>query len=301
MEILSAELQECVPNPTVALPVSVIVPVRNEAGNLRQCLDSLLGAGEVIVVDSQSSDATCEIARQNGARVVQFYYRGGWPKKRQWVLDTVPLAFDWVLLIDADECLTPELKQEMSRAIQNPAHDGYWIKLEMHFLGRQLRHCGADFSKLSLFRRGKGHFECRIADQDISMCDMEVHEHLLVEGSTANLRGPLVHDNVSSLAQYLQKHNEYSNWEARLWTGTSNTTAELKPALFGTQAQRRRWLRKNFFMLPGSPFFFFLYRFFLRLGFLDGKPGLIYCGLQAVQLFQVKAKIYELRQREAQP
>jgi len=95
------------------LPVSVIVPVRNEARNLPRCLQSLAGAGEVYVIDSQSSDDTIAIAQSHGAKVVQFYYAGGWPKKRQWAMDTLPLAYDWILLLDADEVLTPELVEEI--------------------------------------------------------------------------------------------------------------------------------------------------------------------------------------------
>ena len=112
----------------------------------------------------------------------------------------------------------------------------------MFFLGRALRHSGASFYKLSLFRRGKGSFECRLRDQDTSMCDMEVHEHVVVEGETAKLRNPLLHHNVESLSRYLQKHDEYSNWEARVWLLGEANSGELPPSLFGTQAQRRRWL-----------------------------------------------------------
>src|SRR6516165_3380225 len=124
------------------LPVSVIIAVRNEAKNLPRCLDTLCRMGEVYVVDSQSSDSTVEIARDYGAQVVQFYYHGGWPKKRQWALDTLHLAFDWVLLLDADEALTPALAEEIGQAIRDLNRDGYYIALQMFFLGRRLRHCG---------------------------------------------------------------------------------------------------------------------------------------------------------------
>src|ERR1700690_4231802 len=160
------------------LPVSAIVAARNEAKNLPRCLESLRDVGEVYVIDSQSTDATPEIARGFGAKVVQFHYQGGWPKKRQWAMDTLPLAHDWIFLIDADEALTPELAKEIELAIQNARIDGYYAALQMHFLGRRLRHSGASFHKLSLFRRGKGNFECRLKDQDQSMADMEVHEHV---------------------------------------------------------------------------------------------------------------------------
>ena len=290
-----AELSEVQSAPmAVTLPVSVIVPVRNEAHNLPRCLESLRGVGEIYVVDSQSTDTTAEIARSFGATVVQFHYHGGWPKKRQWALDTLPLGYDWVLLLDADEVLTPELVAEIRRAICDANVDGYYVGLEMFFFGRRLRHSGANFYKLSLFRRGKGRFECRTQHQDASMCDMEVHEHVMVSGRTRKLKERLVHHNVESLARYIQKHNEYSNWEVRVWgDATDNGQSALEPAVFGNQAQRRRWLRKNLFKLPGSPALFFLYKYVLHLGFLDGVPGLIYCGFQAIQFFHIKAKLYE--------
>lgn len=280
----------------VSLPVSVIVPARNEASNLPRCLESLRGVGEVYVIDSQSSDDTAVIARSSGATLVQFHYAGGWPKKRQWAMDTLPLAYDWVFLIDADEALTPELAEEIRHAIQNPRFDGYYVTLKMFFLGRVLRHGGAGFYKLSLFRRGKGRFECRLKDQDASMADMEVHEHIVVPGRSARLKNPLLHHNVESISRYIQKHDEYANWDARVWL--EGEAAELPPSLFGSQAQRRRWLRKRFFMFPGSSLLLFLYRYFFRLGFLDGVPGLIYCGFQGLQFFHIKAKIYELRSRK---
>ena len=281
------------------LPVSAIVPVRNEAHNLPRCLESLREISEVWVIDSGSTDSTVEIARSCGAHVVQFHYPGGWPKKRQWAMDTLPLAHEWILLIDADEAMTPDLVKEIRTAVENSQLNGYFIQLQMYFLGRQLRHSAANFYKLSLFRRNKGRYECRLKDQDASMCDMEVHEHVVVDGPTATLKNPLLHHNVESLSRYIQKHDEYSNWEARVWLKGEASHGELRPSFFGTQAQRRRWLRKKFFSLPGSPALFFLYKYILRFGFLDGIPGLIYCGMQGIQFFQIKAKIYELQTRRA--
>jgi glycosyltransferase involved in cell wall biosynthesis len=283
------------------LPVSVIVAARNEARNLPACLESLRDAGEVYVIDSQSTDATPEIARSFGAQVVQFHYQGGWPKKRQWAIETLLLAYDWVLFIDADEALTPELGEEIRHAIQNPNFSGYYISLRMYFLGKLLRHGGAGFWKLALFRRGKGGFECRLKDQDVSMADMEVHEHVVVDGAAMRLKNPLVHRNVESLSRYIQKHDEYSNWEARVLLQGGESNAELLPTLFRTQAQRRRWLKKKLYALPGSPVLLFLYRYFLRLGFMDGVPGLVYCGFQAVQMFHTKAKIFELKAKLREP
>ena len=285
------------------LPITVIVAARNEEHNLPRCLESLQCAGEVYVIDSQSTDATVQIAESYGAHVVQFHYQGGWPKKRQWAMVSLPLTYDWIFLVDADEALTAELAAEIRSAIRQPACDGYYVPLRMFFLGRELRHSGASFYKLSLFRRGKGRFECRLKDQDASMADMEIHEHIVLEerskGRTYYLKNPLLHHNVESLSRYIRKHDEYSNWEAKVWLEGERNTSDLKPSLFGSQAQRRRWLRKKYFALPGSSVLFFLYKYIFALGFLDGIPGLIYCGLQGVQFFHIKAKIYELRVQAA--
>jgi glycosyltransferase involved in cell wall biosynthesis len=277
------------------LPVSVIVPVRNESRNLPRCLESLARFGEVYVIDSQSTDDTVAIAQAHGAKVVQFHYPGGWPKKRQWAMNTLPFAYEWILLLDADEVLTPELVEEIRRVLQNPNVHGYSIRLQLYFLGRVLRHCDASFWKLSLFRKGQGRFECRLKDQDASMADIEIHEHVVVDGPTAELSNALIHHNIDSLSRYILKHNEYSNWEACVLLRQGSDPEEMKADLFGIQAQRRRWLKRKLFRLPGSPVLLFLYRYIFRLGFLDGVPGLIYFSFQAVQMFHSKAKIYELK------
>jgi glycosyltransferase involved in cell wall biosynthesis len=295
IEAKSAEVISQATESSRLIPVTVIIPVRNEARNLPRCLESLREVGEVLVIDSQSTDETCAIAESFGAHVVQFRYQGGWPKKRQWAMDTLPIAHDWILLLDADEVMTPELCREIQKAIQNPEIIAYRIRLQLYFLGKLLRHCDASFWKLSLFRKGQARFECRLKDQDASMADMEIHEHVVAAGPTAALRNPLVHHNVESLSRYIQKHDEYSNWEARVLSRVDKNSGEMEASLFGTQAQRRRWLKRKLYRLPGSPVLLFLYRYCFCLGFLDGVAGLIYCTFQAVQMFHTKAKIYELR------
>lgn len=301
MPKLEDSTRSCSESAASLLPLTAIVAARNEAGNLPRCLASLREVGEVYVIDSKSTDDTIEIAKAHGANVVQFHYKGGWPKKRQWAMESLPLAYDWIFLVDADEVLTPELATEIRNAIRDPDCDGYYIALRMFFLGRELRHSGARFYKLSLFRKGKGRFECRLKEQNESMADMEVHEHIvLTKGSKAvKLRHPLLHHNVESLSRYIRKHDEYSNWEAHVWLEGKASAKDLAPSFFGSQAQRRRWLRKKLFAIPGSPILFFVFKYVFRFGFLDGIPGLIYCGLQGVQFFHIKAKIYELKRQMA--
>jgi glycosyltransferase involved in cell wall biosynthesis len=275
------------------VPISVLIPVRNEARNLPRCLEALQGwTDEIVVADSFSNDGTAEIAESYGAEVVQFAYKGGWPKKRQAILDSFHFRNEWVLLLDADEILLPPLKQEIEAAIKTSAFDGYWLRLEIYFLGRQLRHGDTALWKLSLFRKGKGRYEKRLERQDSSMADMEVHEHVVVDGRTDRLRNPVRHENFNTLDRYIQKHNEYSNWEAHVIHEGSG--GELQPTFWGHQAQRRRWLKRLSLRIPGSPFLLFSHKYLFRLGFLDGVPGLLYCCFQAIQLFHVKAKLFEL-------
>jgi hypothetical protein len=283
------------------IPVTVVIPTRNEAQHLARCLEAIRLFAEVYVVDSQSTDSTVEVAQAFGAKVVQFHYHGGWPKKRQWALDSLQFENDWVLLLDADEVLPSELAAEVEQAIRNPGFQGYYVFLRLKFLGRTLRFGDTGFWKLSLFRRGKGHFECRLRDQDDSMGDIEVHEHVVVDGKTEGLKHALVHENVETLSRYITKHNEYSNWESRVLGQDVEQSCELPPSLSGTQAQRRRWLKKWLYRVPGSPVLLFLYRYVFRLGLLDGVPGLIYCGFQSVQMFHTKAKIYELERQKSEP
>jgi glycosyltransferase involved in cell wall biosynthesis len=277
------------------VPVSVLIPTRNEEENLPRCLAPLQGwADEIVVVDSQSTDDTGAIAEEAGAEVVQFHYDGGWPKKRQWVLDTYNFRNEWVLLLDADEILLDPLKREIAEAIQTDEYDGYWLRFQLHFLGRRLQHGGFDLWKLYLFRHGKGRYERRFEGQDESMSDIEIHEHVVVDGEVGRLQNPVRHENWNSLYRYIEKHNEYSEWEARVYH--KGDGGELEPSLFGNQAQRRRWLKQTLVRVPGFPLLTFLYHYVLRLGFLDGKPGFIYSAFKGIQRFHAKAKWYELEQ-----
>ena len=279
--------------PTEKTDISVLIPVFNEEKNIRRCLEALKDwAEEIIVVDSQSTDATIEIAEGYGAKVVQFYYKGGLPKKRQWALDTYNFRNEWILLLDADEILLDPIKDEIRNAITSNDYDGYWLRFQIYFLGRQLCYGDTELWKLFLFRRRKGRYEKRLEFHDLTMSDIEVHEHIIVNGSVGRLKNPIRHENINTLDRYIKKHNEYSNWEAKVFLqGEDN---DIKPSLWSSQVQRRRWLKQFFLNFPGSPILRFIYSYFYRLGFLDGKQGLIYCSFKAIQMFNVKTKIYEM-------
>jgi glycosyltransferase involved in cell wall biosynthesis len=274
------------------VPLSVLIACKNEATNLAYCLPPLKGwCDEVIIVDSRSSDKTCDIAQVHNATVVQFDYKGGWPKKRQWALDSYPFRNDWILIIDADEIVTEPLKKEIELAILDSSLSGCYIRTQMHFLGKHLRFGDTQLWKLSLFKKGRGKYECRLAEQDSSMADMEIHEHLMVDGRIRRLRASIRHCNVRSLYDYIEKQNAYSNWGSALFFAELQTT--LRPTLFGNQAQRRRWVKAIFGRWLISPIFLFIYMYVVRLGFLDGSAGFIYAGLISIQNFYVQIKIRE--------
>jgi glycosyltransferase involved in cell wall biosynthesis len=275
------------------VPISILIAARNEANNISRCLEALQGwADEIVVVDSQSTDGTQDIVESYGATVLQFYYNSGWPKKRQWALDTYPFRNDWILLLDADEILLDPIKQEIAMAIQSKEYDGYWLRFQVFFLGRQLHHGGFDLWKLFLFRKGRGRYEKRLEAQDARMSDIEVHEHVVVDGKAGRLKNPVRHENFNSLYRYIGKHNEYSEWESRVHF--EKREGEVSASLWGNQAERRRWLKDKLIHLPGFPFLTFFYHYVIKAGFLDGRPGLIYCALKGVQRFHTKAKLYEL-------
>ena len=275
------------------VPLSILIPAKNEEKNIDRCLEPIADwANEILIVDSKSTDKTREIAESFGAKVIEFDYKGGWPKKRQWALDTYPFRNDWILLLDSDEILLPDTKLEIEKAIAQTELNGYWLPLNIYFLGRLLRYGSTTLLKLSLFKKGKGRYEQRVANQDNSMADMEIHEHIIVDGKVGFIKSPIKHENINTLDRYIQKHNEYSNWEALAHVQGGN--GELKARFWGIQAERRRWLRKKFMGLPALPVFIFLYFYVFKLGFLDRKAGLIYNLFRAVHFFHVKAKIYEL-------
>ncbi|UQN13133.1 glycosyltransferase family 2 protein [Methylococcus capsulatus] len=280
------------------LPVTVLLAVKNEAINLPRCLAALGPAERIIVLDSHSTDATAEIARRHGAEVTQFDYRGGYPKKRQWALDTIPFGTPWILLLDADEVVPEDLWKEIGNVTRQPDADAYLITKGFHFLGRKFKHGGFSHSAVLLFKTGMARFE-KLFDDDLNGLDMEIHERVVVDGRIGKLKTPLVHEDFKGLEAYITRHNKYSTWEAKvrhhyLTTGRYGEQT-IKPRLFGNSQERRRFLKALIIRLPFEPQIWFIYHYLLRLGFLEGRPGLIASQIRAAYIAQARAKIYELR------
>ena len=174
--------------------VSVLVPVKNEAENLRRCLPALAWADEVFVVDSQSSDDTAAVAAEHGARVVQFHFNGVYPKKKNWALENLPFRNEWVLIVDADEVVVPELAEEIARRTAADECDGYLLNMKYFFLGRRIRHCGyAEAWNLRLFKHRLGRYEKMPVAPGTQTGDNEAHEHVELRGKVARLDHELDH------------------------------------------------------------------------------------------------------------
>ncbi|BDD87659.1 glycosyltransferase family 2 protein [Desulfofustis limnaeus] len=281
------------------LPITVILAAKNEAANLPRCFSALGPVAHVVLLDSHSTDDTAEIARRWGAEVLQFDYKGGYPKKRQWALDTLPIDTPWVLLLDADEVIPEKLWCEIAEVItEKSKYDAFMVTKGFHFLGRRMVYGGFSHSAILLFKTGKASFE-RIFDDDPSGLDMEVHERVMVDGTIGRLTTPLIHEDFKGLEAYISRHNKYSTWEARLrylyLTTGSYGRETITPKLFGNSQERRRALKKLVVRLPFEPWLWFWYHYFFKLGFLEGREGLIACRIRASYINQVRAKIYELK------
>ncbi len=282
--------------PQAKAPVSALVPMLNEEANIAACLDSLQFCDEIWVVDSHSRDRSAALAEQLGAKVVQFDYVPGGPKKKNWALANLPFKHPWVLILDCDERITPELEQEIRTAIAEPGgRAGFYLNRRVYFLGRWLRHCWYPSWNLRLFRHALGRYE-RLESGRLETGDNEVHEHVLLEGTAGYLKNDMLHYDYRSLHHFIERHNRYSTWEAehrsRQLRGEDRG---LKPRFWGEPLERRRWLKNLFLRVPGKPLWRFLYTYVWRRGFLDGYPGFLISAYMAVYEFEIGMKTYELR------
>lgn len=276
---------------TGTIPVTVVIPVKNDLPALEKCLEPLTNVSAVVVVDSGSEDGSAELAQRWGADVLQFRWNGGFPKKRNWVLQTYPFRTKWVLFLDADELLTPSFLCELRKVLDSSIHVGYWIKYENYFQGRLLRF-GVAQRKLALFRVGSGFYE-RIEDPGWSDLDMEVHEHPILNGSIGSLKNRVRHEDHSGLQKFIERHNKYSTWEARHFLAPPSAPQK-------TEARRTFRQRVKYALLQSSwlSILYFLYTYFFLGGILDGAAGLNYAIYKASYFYDISQKIKELRREK---
>ncbi len=277
------------------LAITVVIATKNEEINLPDCLESIKFADQVVIVDSQSTDKTIELATKQGAEVHQFFYDGGWPKKRNWALHEVDIRNDWILILDADERVSPDLRNEIQIAIQSQITDAYYIRWKFLFLGRWMKHSWSHGWMLRLFRKGKAQYE------DLGMrseggWDAEVHENIVSSGVTNRLSNPLDHDSNQDLSFWIRKQNEFSDWNAARRLHQLNQGVPPLKTLFSKDlVKRRKFLKSLFIRLPAKPLFMFGFLYIFKRGFLDGREGLYFCWLRAIHEFNIGAKVFEAK------
>lgn len=278
--------------PVKKVPVSILIPIKNEAVNLPRCLASVAWADEVWVVDSQSTDGSPARAEATGARVVQFDFNGAWPKKKNWALEHLPFGHEWVFILDADEVLPPETEAEIRAIVMDLEHpmDGYWINRRFMFMGKWLKHAYYPNWNLRLFRHARGRYE-KITDAPTASGDNEVHEHVIVKGATGRLRSEMDHYAFPSVEVFVEKHNRYSNWEARVAVSGRLEGGGLQHGRVGWRRRLKAWSQR----LPLRPWLRFAYVYFWQRGFLDGREGYYFARLHGIYELLAVAKTYELR------
>jgi len=273
--------------------VSVLILTFNEEKNIRRCLESVRDfTDDIVIVDSFSTDSTLKICEEYGCRIYQHAFANH-AIQFNWALDNVPLDRPWIVRLDCDELLPTKLKQELTHLITTcePEVTGIYLNRRMYFMNRWLRHGGIyPHYILRMFRTGCGRYE------------EKTEEHLvLTSGRAIYAKNDFLEDNRQNTLKYwLKKHDDLSDGEIRdTLLETRAPDQDLKENLFGNKVERTRWLKTHVY--AGCPLFlrgllYFSYRYFLRLGFLDGVPGLIFHVLQAFWYrFYIDARIYEMR------
>jgi len=249
------------------MDISVVVITKNEEQNIGRCLESVKWADEIILVDSQSTDRTREIAGEYGARIYSPEWRGYGSAKREGVKQA---RGKWILSVDADEVVSPELVEEIKGVMQNSANrSGFYIPRRTNFLGRWIRHSGwyPDLV-LRLFLKAKGNFD-----------EAVVHEKVILDGETGCLKGDLLHYSYPNLEQYLEKFNRY-------------TTLGAEEAF--RQGKRSRW-----WDIVVRPPVAFIKHYISRQGFRDGLEGFIISVMSSIAVLVKYAKLRHLAKREA--
>lgn len=281
----------------MSAPLSVLIPVKNEEYEIVECLRSVSWADEIVVIDSSSCDRTRELAMAAGASVIQFHFRPGGPKKKNWALDNVDFRNEWILILDADERITEELAVEIQQTLRNPGGNvGFFINRQFFFMDRWIKHAGYYPSwNLRLFKRTLGRYERLEEVLDTQSGDNEVHEHVILNGPIRFLKAPMQHFAYRSIEQFVTKHNRYSNWEAQaghLATQSLGGNTKIQRDL-----DQRRTLKRLGRLLPCPHWARFFYHFVVRGGFLDGLPGYCLCHLISEYEFLIWAKRMECNVR----
>jgi glycosyltransferase involved in cell wall biosynthesis len=245
--------------------IEVLIPTLNEAEHISQTVANALTLGPVLVLDSFSTDGTQQLARAAGATVVEHQFVN-YASQKNWALEQAGLTAPWVFILDADERITPALRDEVLARIGNGPEIGFYVNRLLIFMGQTVRHGGLYPSwNLRLFKRGSARYEPRA-----------VHEHVVCDGPTAFLIAEMLHIRRESMTRYLEKHIRYADLESDEWVKRrlGESTGAPAASLFRSHLRYRQWLRRQIWpRLPLRPLWRFIWMYFLRLGFLDGRAG----------------------------
>lgn len=269
--------------------ISVLIPTLNEELNIPYALKSCAFADKVFVLDSGSKDGTSEIAAAAGAEFVHHSWEG-YARQKNWGLNNLPITSGWVFILDADEMITPQLRDELLSIAGDAKNQdaGYYINRFFVWNGKEIRHSGYYPSwNLRFFRRGKALYEER-----------DVHEHMIVDGPVGYLKGEMRHEDRRGRDYLWQKHLRYAELEAgeMLKAFKHEGIGGIKPSFFGNSLERRRAVKERIWpYLPGRWLLRFIYMYILKFGFLDGSAGLDICLFMARYELEISKKFNRLK------
>lgn len=277
--------------------LDIIILTFNEEKNIGDCLQSAAALkANIYIVDSGSTDTTLAICQRYTQNIFSHPFEN-YAAQRNWALDNLPLTGTWVLNLDADHRVTPELAAQLNNIFSKSVDsevNGFLISRRTMFMGKWIKHGGHyPTYHANLFKRGFGHCEEKFYDQ-----------HFKVTGKTQVLKTDIIDVITDSLTSFIARHNHWATLEAQYLVEQQNTPVIddngtlVRPQLFGNPMERRRYMKKRYeaFPLFVRPVIYFTIRYFIKLGFLDGKTGLIFHFLQGFWFrFLIDAKIYELR------
>ena len=271
------------------MPYSALVLTKNEAINIGRCLESLASCDDVVVLDSFSDDATEAIVKETSARFFQRAF-DSFAGQRNWAIDNVPFKHRWVLHLDADECLTPQLHAELSRLAAADEKSAYMLANRVIFMGRWIRRC-------TMYPYYQARF-LRLGESRFKQVGHGQHLDHAIRGTDIALE-PYTHYNFSKgIADWVARHNRYSDDESRrIAHNERGLLASLPEAIFGRDAGEKQQARKRLAdQLPLRPLVRFLYLYLWKWGFLDGRAGFTYCALMAFYDYLIQLKVIEQRQ-----
>ena len=274
--------------------ISILIPTKNEVQDLPECLKSVSWADDVHVYDSGSTDMTLTVATRTGARITvrprdfgQELFGGNEGEHKNWALANIPFKYDWVLHLDADERVTPELAKSIRQAVQNPGDSVAFRVRRRDFWGdRWIKHVVASSFYLRLFRPKKMRYERLVNPVSIP------------DGPVGEVSGYLDHYPFSKgMSHWFNRHNSYSSLEAQQieQNRAANQPFSIKEAFFATDRNQRRFHQKElFYRMPARPFLKFLLLYVGKRGFLDGSAGFNYAALQSFYEYMIVLKTKEL-------